>query len=166
MFTRYVWFLTVFLYSSLAFVGAKCRLLIYQCRGLARTLGKSALGRPITNSRRAFEPLRKQALPVLGARFATTDSAKNGKIHQVIGAVVDGMETFDLPQLSYIRAARSYWRHRCLNISRLTVTAVKFETDQLPAILNALETDNGGNKLILEVSVRATKLDIVASIKL
>ena len=32
--------------------------------------------------------------------------------------------------------------------------AVKFDTEQLPEILNALETDNGGNKLILEVSVR------------
>ena len=33
--------------------------------------------------------------------------------------------------------------------------AVKFEgQDQLPPILNALETDNGGNKLILEVAVR------------
>jgi F0F1-type ATP synthase beta subunit len=33
---------------------------------------------------------------------------------------------------------------------------VKFDTDQLPEILNALETDNGGNKLTLEVSVRAS----------
>ncbi len=32
--------------------------------------------------------------------------------------------------------------------------AVKFDTEQLPPILNALETDNGGNKLILEVAVR------------
>lgn len=31
---------------------------------------------------------------------------------------------------------------------------VKFDTDKLPPILNALETDNGGNKLILEVAVR------------
>jgi F0F1-type ATP synthase beta subunit len=30
---------------------------------------------------------------------------------------------------------------------------VKFESEQLPEILNALETDNGGNKLVLEVSV-------------
>jgi hypothetical protein len=30
---------------------------------------------------------------------------------------------------------------------------VKFDTDQLPAILNALETDNGGNRLVLEVAV-------------
>lgn len=30
---------------------------------------------------------------------------------------------------------------------------VKFDTDTLPPILNALETDNGGNKLVLEVAV-------------
>lgn len=31
--------------------------------------------------------------------------------------------------------------------------AVKFDTDKLPPILNALETDNNGQKLILEVAV-------------
>lgn len=31
---------------------------------------------------------------------------------------------------------------------------VKFDSDQLPSILNALETTNNGNKLILEVAVR------------
>lgn len=36
--------------------------------------------------------------------------------------------------------------------------AVKFDTEQLPEILNALETDNGGNKLILEVSVRSATI--------
>ena len=30
---------------------------------------------------------------------------------------------------------------------------VKFDTEQLPSILNALETDNGGNRLVLEVAV-------------
>ncbi|PMD56232.1 glycoside hydrolase family 13 protein [Hyaloscypha bicolor E] len=55
--------------------------------------------------------------PAASARFAS-DSALHGKIHQVIGAVVD----------------------------------VKFDTDKLPPILNALETDNGGQKLILEVA--------------
>jgi hypothetical protein len=30
---------------------------------------------------------------------------------------------------------------------------VKFDTEQLPPILNALETDNNGLKLVLEVSV-------------
>lgn len=34
-----------------------------------------------------------------------------------------------------------------------TMPIVKFDTDQLPPILNALETQNGPNKLILEVAV-------------
>ncbi|ERS95025.1 ATP synthase subunit beta, mitochondrial [Sporothrix schenckii ATCC 58251] len=53
-----------------------------------------------------------------GSRFASTSSVGDGKIHQVIGAVVD----------------------------------VKFDTDKLPAILNALETQNNGQKLVLEVA--------------
>lgn len=36
---------------------------------------------------------------------------------------------------------------------------VKFEGDTLPPILNALETDNGGNKLILEVAVRSQAVE-------
>ncbi|KAK8148604.1 atp2, beta subunit of the F1 sector of mitochondrial F1F0 ATP synthase [Beauveria asiatica] len=51
-------------------------------------------------------------------RFASTISAGSGKIHQVIGAVVD----------------------------------VKFDGAKLPAILNSLETDNNGQKLVLEVA--------------
>lgn len=35
-------------------------------------------------------------------------------------------------------------------LMRLTV---KFDTDKLPPILNALVTDNDGNKLVLEVAV-------------
>ena len=31
---------------------------------------------------------------------------------------------------------------------------VKFDSEQLPSILNALTTENGGNKLTLEVAVR------------
>jgi hypothetical protein len=33
------------------------------------------------------------------------------------------------------------------------VVDVKFDTDKLPPILNALETTNGGQKLVLEVAV-------------
>jgi F0F1-type ATP synthase beta subunit len=47
------------------------------------------------------------------------------------------------------------------NIEADTYLAVKFDTEQLPEILNALETDNGGNKLILEVSVRINTVTIV-----
>lgn len=35
---------------------------------------------------------------------------------------------------------------------------VKFDGAKLPAILNSLETENNGQKLVLEVSVRHTKL--------
>ncbi|KAF2168038.1 hypothetical protein M409DRAFT_65588 [Zasmidium cellare ATCC 36951] len=65
---------------------------------------------------RAFQP--KTAAPIISQRFASSDSAKDGKIHSVIGAVVD----------------------------------VKFGSEQLPPILNALETTNGGQKLVLEVA--------------
>ena len=34
---------------------------------------------------------------------------------------------------------------------------VKFDTDQLPPILNALETENAGQKLVLEVAVSCFK---------
>ncbi|KAK7552152.1 alpha-glucan branching enzyme [Phyllosticta citricarpa] len=60
----------------------------------------------------------KNFAPALAARFASTDTAQGGKIHQVIGAVVD----------------------------------VKFEGEKLPSILNALTTENGGQKLVLEVA--------------
>ncbi|KAH5810786.1 ATP synthase subunit beta [Parastagonospora nodorum] len=76
----------------------------------------ASLRRPAT-VRSAFQPIKKTFAPNL-ARYASTDAAKDGKIHQVIGAVVD----------------------------------VKFDTEQLPSILNALTTDNGGNKLTLEVA--------------
>ncbi|KAL4894739.1 P-loop containing nucleoside triphosphate hydrolase protein [Aspergillus ambiguus] len=82
--------------------------------GLARTFGRAAFARPSV-ARRAL-PSKLNGLPSL-ARFASTDSTV-GKIHQVIGAVVD----------------------------------VKFEGEKLPAILNAIETDNNGQKLVLEVS--------------
>ena len=40
-----------------------------------------------------------------------------------------------------------YW------LFRLLLLLVKFDTAKLPPILNALTTDNGGQKLVLEVSV-------------
>ena len=36
----------------------------------------------------------------------------------------------------------------------LLLCSVKFDTDSLPPILNALETENAGQKLVLEVAVR------------
>ncbi|GFF25668.1 ATP synthase subunit beta, mitochondrial [Aspergillus udagawae] len=85
--------------------------------GLARTFGRAAFARPSPVARRAIQPLRSNGLPSL-ARFASTEAGSVGKIHQVIGAVVD----------------------------------VKFDGDKLPAILNAIETENNGQKLVLEVS--------------
>jgi ATP synthase F1 beta subunit len=67
-------------------------------------------------TRRAVRPaaLRVPAF----SRYASTAGVGDGKIYQVIGAVVD----------------------------------VKFDTEKLPPILNALETDNNGQKLVLEVA--------------
>jgi hypothetical protein len=54
---------------------------------------------------------------------------------------------------------RSSWRAIGHQISKteLTIDAVKFDTEQLPPILNALTTENGGQKLILEVAVRTAE---------
>ncbi|OCL07830.1 glycoside hydrolase family 13 protein [Glonium stellatum] len=91
--------------------------ILMNCSAITRPLRASAFRRPAT-VQRAFQPIKSNFAPALSARFASTDSAKDGKIHQVIGAVVD----------------------------------VKFDTEQLPPILNALTTDNGGQKLVLEVA--------------
>ena len=61
--------------------------------GVARTLRSSAFARP-TTVRRAFQPITTNLAPALSSRFASSDSARDGKIHQVIGAVVDGMRKF------------------------------------------------------------------------
>jgi F-type H+-transporting ATPase subunit beta len=103
--------------------------------GVARSLRASGLTRPSAASR-AFKPLGRHLAPALGARFASTDPS-HGKIHQIIGAVVDGMSS-------------------PYEIAVFTATdcpIVKFPTEKLPAILNAIETDNQGNRLVLEVAV-------------
>ncbi|KAI9655205.1 MAG: atp2, beta subunit of the F1 sector of mitochondrial F1F0 ATP synthase [Alyxoria varia] len=87
--------------------------------GLARQLCRA---RPTSTfatagRRAAFQPIKKNFLPSQAIRCATS-SAGNGKVHQVIGAVVD----------------------------------VKFDSEQLPPILNALETENDGQRLVLEVA--------------
>lgn len=64
--------------------------------GLARTFGRAAFARPAAPvARAAFQPLRTNGLPSL--RKYATEASQTGKIHQVIGAVVDGM--FCLPCL-------------------------------------------------------------------
>ncbi|KAL8866409.1 MAG: hypothetical protein Q9174_006319, partial [Haloplaca sp. 1 TL-2023] len=117
--------------------------------GLARSLLRpSAHVRPAA-ARRAFQPIKNNGAPALSARFATTD-ARDGKIHQVIGAVVDGKQN---PSTSDTGRLRLY--HRAIaacNDADFSYLSVKFDTEQLPPILNALQTDNGGQKLILEVA--------------
>lgn len=58
----------------------------------------------------------------------------HGKIHQVIGAVVDVCAVL----ISTLCFADTH--------------QVKFDTDKLPPILNALETQNGDQRLVLEVA--------------
>lgn len=50
--------------------------------------GLRSLQRPV--ARTAFQPINKNIAPALSARFASTETAKEGKISAVIGAVVDG----------------------------------------------------------------------------
>ena len=58
--------------------------------GVARSfLRTSTFTRP-TAGRRAFQPIKNNLAPALGARFAS--GVGDGKIHQVIGAVVDGTQ--------------------------------------------------------------------------
>ena len=64
------------------------------CSCFARSLQAASFARPVT--KRAFQPIKTNFAPSLSARFASTDSAKDGRIHQVIGAVVDGMFSLDL----------------------------------------------------------------------
>ncbi|KAJ4369770.1 atp2, beta subunit of the F1 sector of mitochondrial F1F0 ATP synthase [Neocucurbitaria cava] len=85
---------------------------------------RASIRRPALRS--AYQPIKRSFAPALSARFASTDASKDGTIHSVIGAVVDVW----IPVHSLI----------------------KFDNEQLPSILNALTTDNGGQKLVLEVA--------------
>lgn len=60
------------------------------CSSFTRSLQTAAFIRPVA-AKRAFQPIKTDFAPSLSARFASTDAAKDGRIHQVIGAVVDGM---------------------------------------------------------------------------
>lgn len=57
--------------------------LLTRISGLARTFLRGA--RPGVASR----SIKPRFAPALATRFASTDAAKDGQIHQVIGAVVD-----------------------------------------------------------------------------
>lgn len=126
--------------------------------GIARSLRASAFARP-SIARRAFQPIKTSLSPALGARFAS--DVREGKIHQVIGAVVDGRSNIPHPIMQ-----KSYWPSLNLfcffatNLKLKFAPLVKFESEQLPPILNALETENAGQKLVLEVAVRLILQDI------
>lgn len=57
-----------------------------QHSGIARGLRASTF-RPALRQ----QALKKSFVPAISQRFASSDSARDGKVHQVIGAVVDGM---------------------------------------------------------------------------
>ncbi|KAI6782004.1 F-type H+-transporting ATPase subunit beta [Emericellopsis cladophorae] len=84
--------------------------------------GISSIARAARPAYRAAAPRTLKAVPFrsINNRWASTAAAGagDGKIHQVIGAVVD----------------------------------VKFDGQKLPSILNSLETENNGQKLVLEVA--------------
>ena len=115
--------------------------------GLARQLCRARPTSTFASAgrRTAFQPIKKNSLPSQAIRCATT-AAGNGKIHQVIGAVVDGMRNVTITLLFQFEIAPS-------KPSSLTRKPVKFDSEQLPPILNALETVNDGQKLVLEVAV-------------
>lgn len=60
-------------------------LMTFPYSGVARGLRAAALRRPA-----AQQPIKSFA-PAVAQRFASTQSNQDGKVHQVIGAVVDGM---------------------------------------------------------------------------
>ena len=49
---------------------------------------RASMRRPAIR-RSAFSPMKKSFAPAMSTRFASTDATKDGKIHQVIGAIVD-----------------------------------------------------------------------------
>jgi hypothetical protein len=69
------------------------------CSGLARSVGRFA--RPGATASTSFRrpQFAKQFVPAIGARLASTASAKEGKIHQVIGAIVDGKLNLPGPRM-------------------------------------------------------------------
>ena len=64
--------------------------------GDARSLRTTAFRQPQVLPR-TFQPLKKSLAPATSARFASSD-VRDGKIHQVIGAVVDGKSSPQNPQ--------------------------------------------------------------------
>jgi hypothetical protein len=81
----------------------------WNCSGILRA--SASLRRPAT-ARSAFQPIiKKNFAPALSARFASTDSAKDGKIYQVIGAVVDGGSSVVTKNFSELAAMKLHLSH-------------------------------------------------------
>jgi hypothetical protein len=72
------------------------------CSGISRSVRAA---RPAL-SRAAFQPIKKNFAPAICSRFASTANAvKDGRVHQVIGAVVDGTPKILFRQQHYPRLA-------------------------------------------------------------
>ncbi|KAJ4307054.1 atp2, beta subunit of the F1 sector of mitochondrial F1F0 ATP synthase [Collariella sp. IMI 366227] len=115
-------------------------------------------------TRRAVRPasLRVPAL----SRFASSAGVGDGKIYQVIGKLFELDSLRGRPLSTVVSRPRAPGKILCVrNTTRavrqwppspgriqLTRSTVKFDTEKLPPILNALETTNNGQKLVLEVS--------------
>lgn len=120
-------------------------------------------------TRRAVRPASLNfRAPVFG-RFASTAGVGDGKIYQVIGKLDAvgrvGEDCFALADRAVQQVPSSMVRNSAAPMSPPGVrgppcfaadgtrSTVKFDTDKLPPILNALETNNNGHKLVLEVAV-------------
>ena len=86
MFKRYDHMHALYLRASMVLEELADHVCLVRHSGVSRTLRTSGFTRP-SAARRAIQPLTKNLGPSITARYASTD----GKIHQVIGAVVDGM---------------------------------------------------------------------------
>lgn len=115
----------------------------------------------------------------LCARLASTTGVGNGKIHQVSASYMSrgqaelsrsvlaslclGWELTELTTLGHRCRRRWFVAHPhgfsrpCHSLNPCSPSrTVKFDGAKLPPILNALTTDNQGNKLTLEVAVGST----------
>jgi hypothetical protein len=77
----------------------------WNCSGILRA--SANLRRPAT-VRRAFQPIKQAFTPTLCARYASTEasSAREGKIHAVIGAIVDSGLPGLIPEVDVAKTFR------------------------------------------------------------
>ena len=134
-----------------------------RCSGISAFARASRPSLAAAASRRALRPAALR-LPAL-QRLASTSSVGDGKIYQVIGTPPPPWRGPRILQLtaqlgkqvpssmvSYHNTAKK--APAAPRTVANPISTVKFDTEKLPSILNALTTDNNGQKLVLEVSVR------------